>query len=150
MRNSNRIQKSKRMLSSRLEKRSPQFAAKLQQMAITLRPLVSLTLGDAHPDFPYTLLNYWLLNSSQLDELAHFYHQRTPSIYTYKYPCPVTWRNDATLEEKRRRIGRFIGLKGCESPNSIRLSEEDVREEVRKERERREEEEMFAFKRRGY
>lgn len=53
-----------------------------------------------------------------MDDLAHFYHQRTPSVYTQHYPCPVDkeWRCDATLEEKRRRIGRFIGLRGCESP----------------------------------
>ena len=150
MRNSNRIQKPRRMLSLRLKKKHPYFEAKLQQMAIKLQPLVSLTVGGPHPDFPCTLLNYWLLTSSQLDELAHFYHQRTPSIYTYRYPCPVTWRVDATLEEKRRRIGRFIGLRGCESPNPIGLSEEEVREEVRRARERSEEEEMFARKRRGY
>ncbi|EPE29226.1 beta-xylosidase [Glarea lozoyensis ATCC 20868] len=138
------------MLSSRLQKKSPLFAAKLEQMAISLRPLVSLTQGEAHPDFPYTLLNYWLLTSSQLDDLAHFYHQRTPSTWTYRYPCPVTWRTDATLEEKRRRIGRFIGLKGCDSPTPIGLTEEQVQEEVRKAREKNEEEEMFARKRRGY
>jgi hypothetical protein len=119
-------------------------------MAIGLRPLVSLTEGCPHPAFPRTLLNYWLLTSSQLDDLAHFYHQRTPSFYTYRYPCPVTWRNDATLEEKRRRIGRFIGLKGCESPNPVGLSEEEVQEELRKAREKNEEEELFSKKRRGY
>jgi hypothetical protein len=100
------------MLSSRLQKKSPLFAAKLQQMAISLRPLVSLTHGEAHPDFPYTLLNYWLLTSSQLDDLAHFYHQRTPSIWTYRYPCPVTWRKFEKLESRMRRKRCLQGREG--------------------------------------
>jgi hypothetical protein len=65
------------------------------------------------------------------------------------YPCPVTWKSDASLEEKRRRIGRFIGLKGCESPVGV-LSEAEIREETRRNRARDEEEDMFLRKRRGY
>jgi hypothetical protein len=85
-------------------------------MALPLAPLVRLTTGEVHPDFPNTLLNFWLLTSDQLDELAHFYHQRTPSIWSAHYPCPVVWGRNLTLEEKRKKIGRFIGLSGCESP----------------------------------
>jgi hypothetical protein len=36
---------------------------------------------------------------------------------------------DATLEEKQRRIGRFIGLRGCESPVILK-SEEEIMKEV--------------------
>ena len=28
----------------------------------------------------------------------------------------MTWNSQATVEEKQRRFGRFIGLRGCESP----------------------------------
>jgi hypothetical protein len=45
----------------------------------------------------------------------------------------VEWRTDATLEEKRRKIGRFIGLRGCESPLRLQ-SEEDIIREVRQAR----------------
>ncbi len=102
------------------------------------------------PSFPSTLLNFWLLTSTQLDELAHFYHQQTPSVYTRHYPCPVNreWRTDATLEEKRRRIGRFIGLRGCESPVRVQ-SEEEITREVRDAR-AREEDEVLRRKTRWY
>lgn len=98
-------------------------------MALRLAPLVQLTTGHIHPDFPATLLNFWLLTSDQLDELAHFYHQRTPSLWSAHYPCPVVWGRDLTLEEKRRKIGRFIGLSGCESPEK---TGEQIMAEIRR------------------
>jgi hypothetical protein len=52
----------------------------------------------------------------------------------------VYWDVNASLEDKRRRIGRFIGLRGCESP--IRTVE-DFEREVREERQRAEERETF-------
>lgn len=39
----------------------------------------------------------------------------------------MIWGNDLGLEEKRRKIGRFIGLSGCESP--IRTEKEIMRSE---------------------
>ncbi|EKD20723.1 beta-xylosidase [Drepanopeziza brunnea f. sp. 'multigermtubi' MB_m1] len=128
---------------------NPALEAKIRQMALPLAPLVRLTTGDVHPIFPSTLLNFWLLTSEQCDELAHFYHQRTPSAYTRHYPCPVEWKTDATLDEKRRRIGRFIGLRGCESPVRV-LSEEEILRSVREERERAGEEEKMRGKTRWY
>ncbi|KAI5866836.1 hypothetical protein GGS23DRAFT_552344 [Durotheca rogersii] len=117
-------------------------------MALPLAPLVQLTTGEVHPAFPGTLLHFWLLTDSQLEALAHFYHQRTPCPWTRHYPCPVRWASDAPLEEKRRRLGRFIGLRGCESPLVLLpssptaaapadsaapalLSEDDILEEAR-------------------
>jgi hypothetical protein len=85
-------------------------------MALPLSPLVQLNTGDVHPSFPPTLLAFWLLTDAQLESLAGFYHQRTPCPWTEHYPCPVAWRSDLPLEEKRRKIGKFIGLRGCESP----------------------------------
>jgi hypothetical protein len=87
-------------------------------MALNLCPLVQLTTGQVHPSFPRTVLQYWLLTDTQLDELAHFYHQRTPCPLKFQYPCPITWHPDLPLEEKRRKMGKFIGLRGCESPAS--------------------------------
>lgn len=65
------------------------------------------------------------------------------------------WRSDASLEEKRRRIGRFIGLRGCESPvgegEVVKVqSEEEIDREVRERRWKDEEDEMFRRKTRWY
>jgi len=129
--------------------RSPEFQNKISQMALGLSPLVRLTSGDTHPAFPSTILNFWLLTEEQCDEMAHFYHQRTPSIYTRHYPCPIEWRTDASLEEKRRRIGRFIGLRGCESPVRVQ-SEDEIMREAMDAGNRAEEQELFRRKLRWY
>lgn len=96
--------------------RNPALAHKIKQMALPLSPLVQLTTGNVHPDFPATVLHFWLLTDAQLESLASFYHQAKPCPWTTQYPCPIRWKSDATLEEKRRRMGRFIGLRGCEAP----------------------------------
>ncbi|KAG8526950.1 uncharacterized protein KY384_008379 [Bacidia gigantensis] len=114
-----------------------------------LAPLLSIETGVAHPHFPQTMLHYSLLTEAELDELAHFYHQRAPSQFSMQYPMPMVsrWNTEPTREEledvnnsvielrammglqttkedllslcrvnnKRRRFGRFIGLKGMES-----------------------------------
>ncbi|KAK0633437.1 hypothetical protein B0T14DRAFT_399680, partial [Immersiella caudata] len=95
---------------------NPALQSKLAQMRLTLAPLVQLTTGEIHPSFPSTLLSFWLLTDPELEELASFYHQRTPCQWTWRYPCPVRWGEGLTIEAKRRKIGRFIGLRGCESP----------------------------------
>ncbi|KAI1820244.1 hypothetical protein F4861DRAFT_77959 [Xylaria intraflava] len=127
------------MLGERRAANSAAFKQKLRQMALPLAPLVQLTTGHIHPAFPGTLLNFWLLTDAQLEELAHFYHQRTPCRYTFHYPCPINWSSNMPLEEKRRRIGRFIGLRGCESPVRA-LTEEQIMEEARRARIAEEEE----------
>jgi len=109
--------------------RNPEFAQKLDQMRLNLSPLVQITTGYIHPAFPRTVLQFWLLTDHQLEELAHFYHQRTPSHLTGQYPCPVNWNSSLPVEDKRRKIGRFIGLRGCESP--IWLKTEEIAEEAR-------------------
>jgi hypothetical protein len=133
------------MLSIR-SRRNPELQAKISQMALPLAPLVRYPTSEIHPFFPSTLLNFWLLTLEQLDELAHFYHQRTPSYYSAQYPCPVTWGRGLTLEEKRRKIGRFIGLRGCESPVK---TEEEILQEIRRRR-AEEEEEAWRRKLRSY
>jgi hypothetical protein len=124
---SNVPRKSKIVKSSELSRRRRKLAlkAKIVDMRLPLAPLVSITSGEVHPYFPVTLLNFWVLTSEQFDELAHFYHQRTPSAWSRMYPCPVLWGQNLTLKEKRRKIGRFIGLRGCESP--VKSDEEIMR-----------------------
>lgn len=108
------------------------FRAKLAQMKIRLSPIVQISTGAVHPEFPATILNYWLLTEAQLDSLALFYHQRYPNEFTMSYPCPVTWPAEGlSIGDKRRKIGRFIGLRGCESPIMIK-TEQEIQEEVRK------------------
>ncbi|EFX00805.1 hypothetical protein CMQ_1886 [Grosmannia clavigera kw1407] len=103
-------------LSVRRAAQRPDLWAKLGEMALTLAPLVQTNSGRIHPAFPLTLLHFWLLTDEELDELAHFYHQRTPSLYSHRYPCPVRWPRGLSIEEKRRKLGKFIGLRGCETP----------------------------------
>jgi hypothetical protein len=128
-------------------RKNPELQAKIARMALPLAPLVRLNTGEIHPAFPLTLLNFWLLTSEQLDDLAHFYHQRTPSVYSAHYPCPVVWGKGLTLEEKRRKIGRFIGLRGCESPTK---TEEMIMAEARQRAREEEEQELFRRKTRWY
>lgn len=108
--------------------RNPALAHKLQQMTLPLSPLVQLTTGAVHPNFPRTVLQFWLLTDAQLESLAHFYHQRTPGPWSSQYPCPVRWRSDIPLEAKRRKMGRFIGLRGCDSPIILKTEEEIAHE----------------------
>ncbi|KAM0280723.1 hypothetical protein ACHAQH_003893 [Verticillium albo-atrum] len=111
-----------RGITARRAARSPAFREKLRQMALPLLPLVQVTTGDVHPSFPRTLLRFWLLTEAELDEMARFYHQRTPGPHSAKYPCPITWGANLTLDEKRRKIGKFIGLRGCLTPVAVRSS----------------------------
>ncbi|KAK8082112.1 hypothetical protein PG996_000893 [Apiospora saccharicola] len=120
-------------LTSRRAAENTAFREKVRQMALPLAPLVQLTTGDVHPRFPATLLNFWLLTDHELESLASFYHQRTPCVWTRHYPCPVAWGPSMPLEEKRRKIGKFIGLRGCETPVSGK-SEEQLMEEARQAR----------------
>lgn len=128
--------------------RNPGLDAKIKQMALPLAPLVSLTEGDVHEGFPRTIVNYWLLVEEQLDELAHFYHQRTPGVYTHRYPKTMNWRAGLTLEEKRRKLGKFIGLRGCDTPLVLK-SEDEIREDARKAR-NEEENELWRSKMQWY
>ncbi|KAL1985732.1 hypothetical protein VTN96DRAFT_7480 [Rasamsonia emersonii] len=101
----------------------PNFFATLHHLSRPLCPLVSITTGRAHPSFPRTILAYHLLTSTQLDDLARHYHQIWPPVpETFGYPIRVrAWigtpeEKSVDIETKRRRIGRFFGLRGCESP----------------------------------
>lgn len=115
------------------------LVAALTHLIQPLIPLVSITTGLPHPEFPRTLLSYHLLTHEQLDRLARFYHQTIDAGWErWMYPSPLVWGKSwcgsqpvhapsaqnmlsnrrilVDLETKRRRWGRFIGLQGCESP----------------------------------
>ncbi|KAA8642263.1 hypothetical protein EYZ11_006667 [Aspergillus tanneri] len=101
----------------------PSFFTVLRHLQTPLCPLVSSTTGLEHPEFPPTLLAFHLLTSSQLDDLARHYHQVWPPVpATLCYPVTIRpWvgtdlESETNLQTKRRRFGRFIGLRGCESP----------------------------------
>lgn len=64
----------------------------LHHLRRPLAPLVSITTGAPHPSFPRTLLHYHLLTLTELDALAHYYHQRTPTEHSFGYPLPVLGR----------------------------------------------------------
>ncbi|KAL2048440.1 hypothetical protein N7G274_000352 [Stereocaulon virgatum] len=146
--------------SQRPDVRPPLNKRRFAHLLRPLSPLLSIETGLPHPDFPATLLHYHLLTSEQLDELAHFYHQRTPGRYSSNYPMPVVdrWfappreeeleegeidemeeirkilgteqgtrnRKVASIEDKRRRFGRFLGLRNCESS----VGEGDMRSQM--------------------
>jgi hypothetical protein len=134
------------MFASR-KNQNPELQARIQQLALPLAPLVQLTSGQAHPAFPATILHYYLLTDAELEDLAHFYHQRTPCTWTAHYPKPMNWRDGLTIEEKRRKWARFMGLRGCESP-AVLKTEEEIWREARAAR--MAEEEMWRRKREWY
>lgn len=101
----------------------PDFLPVIYRLQSRLIPLKSSYSGEIPSQFPLNLLAYYLLTSSQLDELAREFHQIWPPVeHTSWYPTQIApWigtPQEATvdLETKRRRFGRFIGLRGCESP----------------------------------
>ncbi|PYH77770.1 hypothetical protein BO82DRAFT_405799, partial [Aspergillus uvarum CBS 121591] len=109
--------------------KNPRLRAELTPLLTHLRtplhPLVSSTTGHYHPAFPRTLLAFHCLTHAQLDSLARHFHQVYPPVAaTGYYPITVApWLGtpegeEVDLETKRRRFGRFIGLRGCESPTS--------------------------------
>jgi hypothetical protein len=87
-------------------------------------------------------LQFHLLTHEELDNLARFYHQVVPAVReTNRYPGKIkAWVGEEVvqvdLETKRRRWGRFVGLRGCESPV---VERSDTGGEVETQRETREE-----------
>lgn len=69
------------------------------------------------------MLAYNLLTSEQVDNLARHFHQVWPPVpASYNYPVYITpWigtpeESTIDLPTRVRRLGRFFGLQGCESP----------------------------------
>lgn len=111
----------------------PDFFSTIWRLQRRLIPLRSSSTGEIPPHFPPNLLAFHLLTSSQLDELARGFHQIWPPVeQTSWYPAQIPpWIGTpqeaaVDLETKRRRFGRFIGLRGCESPIENATSSGDV------------------------
>ena len=148
------------------------YANAVTHLSTPLVPLISVTTGLPHPHFPRSLLQYHLLTHHQLDSLARWYHQTQPATEeSWMYPAwipPYTAHaaahaastnavdqpcsegfEEVMLKTKRRRWGRFIGLRGCESPVEEE-SQEAVMERMEREwvrqRERLREEEISREK----
>ncbi|EMF13803.1 uncharacterized protein SEPMUDRAFT_85001, partial [Sphaerulina musiva SO2202] len=60
-------------------RRNSALAKKIATLQLRLAPLVPLPAGPPHPAFPDTLLAFHLLTEAELDSIAHYYHQSTPS-----------------------------------------------------------------------
>ncbi|KAK8175445.1 hypothetical protein IWX90DRAFT_411989 [Phyllosticta citrichinensis] len=114
------------ILSNSSAQSSSEFAQKVDKLKLRLCPLYPMPCGPPHPDFPKSLLHFWLLNEEQLDNIAAYYHQTTANQWTELYPCPMHWdvefladpalSPEDRLAIKRRKIGKFIGLRGCDTP----------------------------------
>lgn len=109
-----------------MKRKNPGFADKINHLRLRLEPIHPLPWGAPHPSFPKTLLHYHLLTEAELDSMAHFYSQSTPSRFTFSYPVAMGWDKEFLEDEeltqservaiKRRKLGKFIGLRGCETP----------------------------------
>lgn len=108
-------------------------------MRLVLCPIRQLPYGDIHPSLPQCVLRYWLLTEDEIDGIAQFYHQTDRSHpYFDRYPGKMNWDNqwlsrpdertsprelrqlltdEERLAMKRRRVGKFIGLRGCQTPS---------------------------------
>jgi hypothetical protein len=71
------------------------------------------------------MLAYNLLTLEQCDNLARHFHQVWPPVpASFNYPVYITpWigtpeEETTDLPTRLRRLGRFFGLRGCESPTA--------------------------------
>ncbi|RMZ79228.1 hypothetical protein DV737_g3475, partial [Chaetothyriales sp. CBS 132003] len=56
------------------------YRTAIARISTPLVPLISVTTGLAHPHFPRSLLQFYLLTHDQLDSLARWYHQVDPAV----------------------------------------------------------------------
>ncbi|KAF2739292.1 hypothetical protein EJ04DRAFT_356495 [Polyplosphaeria fusca] len=116
--------------------RNPELAKKIEQMRLSIAPIVHIETGIAPPEFPSTMLELFLLSEEQLDRMANYYSQITPNHLTFQYPQTMDWsrpflnkpRDGEQVEDgcgfsdyerlrtKMRMFANFIGMKGAETP----------------------------------
>ncbi|KAF2836588.1 hypothetical protein M501DRAFT_996796 [Patellaria atrata CBS 101060] len=123
-----------------LKRHTKAFTDKIAKLRLRLAPIHPLPTGPPHPAFPATYLHFYLLTEDELDSMARYYSQVSPDAYTFMYPECMRWdkaflspsneksEGGANGEEywrltksqrlwiKRRKFGKFIGLRGCETP----------------------------------
>jgi hypothetical protein len=86
-----------------------QLASRIAHLKLHLAPLVPLPTGNPHPDFPQTLLNYHMLTEDQLDSIASYYHQSTPSIWTHQYPACMNWDKEMLAKRRQASVVHQLG-----------------------------------------
>lgn len=59
-----------------------------------LHPLYPQPEGPPHPKFPKTIMQWLLLTEDELDSIADYYDQITPTQFTNAYPAPMHWDKD--------------------------------------------------------
>ncbi|WPG98941.1 Hypothetical protein R9X50_00174300 [Acrodontium crateriforme] len=74
-----------------LKRKNSLLAQKIATLQLHLAPLVPLPEGPPHPAFPKTIMAFHLMTEDELDSMAHYYHQSTPSQWTNKYPARMNW-----------------------------------------------------------
>lgn len=81
--------------------RGSSFYERIGHLRMKLAPMHSLSHTTVHPDFPQTILHFHLLTEEQLDALAQFYDQRSPTDLTKMYPACMNWDQNfmATLDD---------------------------------------------------
>ena len=140
----------------------PNLTPIITRMQYPLAPLHPMPEGAPHPQFPTSILSYHLLTEAQCDSIARYYHQwvTSPCIWTMGYPTTMDWDheflehvgtahgNQTRLDIKRRKVGRFIGLRGCDTPTEE--NEERERWYRRKEEYRIKAGDMGYWGRRGF
>lgn len=116
-----------------LKDRNPALTRKISDMRLTIAPILHVTTGEPAPDFPHSMLSLFLLTEDQLDALANYYNQDTPTDLTFQYPQTMNWAQpffdkDPLLPEncrlselerlkiKMRMFARFIGMRGADTP----------------------------------
>ncbi|EKG17679.1 hypothetical protein MPH_05128 [Macrophomina phaseolina MS6] len=125
---------------AKLDKSSDAFTEKLNQMRLKIMPIHPLPGGAPSSAFPTTLLEFHLLTEEQLDSMASYYSQSVRNEWTDRYPCVMGWDDDFFADPalsdndrvkiKLRKFGKFIGLRGCETPiqeTKLRLSLAEAR-----------------------
>ncbi|KAH7408456.1 hypothetical protein DE146DRAFT_605279 [Phaeosphaeria sp. MPI-PUGE-AT-0046c] len=117
----------------RMSSRDPELAKKISQMRLTIAPILHVQTGEPGPGYPTTMLSLFLLTEEQLDQLAHFYSQSTPDVFTHQYPQTMDWslpflcKDDALpdncklselerVKVKMRMFARFVGMRGADTP----------------------------------
>ncbi|KAF2707767.1 hypothetical protein K504DRAFT_458251 [Pleomassaria siparia CBS 279.74] len=119
-----------------LATRNPALAEKISQMRLNIAPIVHVKSGNPPPQFPSTMLELFLLTEDQLDAMARYYSQITPSVLTYSYPQTMDWNRPfltrpqegdnvpegcgfsdyERLRIKMRMFAKFCGFQGAETP----------------------------------
>ncbi|KAB2577727.1 hypothetical protein DBV05_g3477 [Lasiodiplodia theobromae] len=132
-------------MQSTTNDKSEAFARKLSSLRLKIMPIYPMPSGPPHKDFPQTMLQFYLLTEEQLDSMAAYYSQSIVNEWTSQYPSVMAWDADffadpalpeaERIKSKLRKFGKFIGLRGCDTPieetaMQIRFAEARITREI--------------------